>query len=989
MDAETSTLEELLRPESRELEIGGNRPLGLDAEDKVWLVLAGMVEIFAAAPRGGRTHLATAKAGELLLSLEPRTSFARAAASPGRSTSLLAVAHPGTRFLETSAAALTRLAREPRHAHSLEAAIEGWVRGLFRQVPRKDAPRHFVELDPGAEARLEEEGGVGRTVSGTVWVRHVQGRSRFLGREELTLEPSDSLFPISEETWLVGTGDCLLSCVATGHLLKSGTLWEGLRGFHEVFLRYVALQSEARDQEERQRAARRLELDRDTVRSALGQLASVLGGDSRHPPARQEGAAPLYMACRLVAEHQGIALRPTPVPTSSADGASAAGGVGPEIRRICEASRVRQRRVLLRDDWWRRDNGALVAFLKEDGDETSKTSRPVALLPVTPTTYDMVDPASSTRAPVDEAVAESLASDAYMLYPVLPERQTGARTLLRLAFRDRRRDLLMLALMGLGGGLLSVLVPVVTEQLYGRVIPGADRSQLLQMTLALAFAALGAAAFQVTRSIAVLRLTGKIDGSVQAALWDRLLGLPSAFFRRFTVGDLTSRAMGLDAIRGLLLGNVTTSFLGLVFSVFSFALLFYYSIALALLASALILILVVATALMAYLQLRYQRALLAVEGRISSLVFGLIRGIAKLRTGGAEARAYGLWAERFSEQRRLAFRVQGLANVQAVFNVIYGVFATLALFAVMGLALESGLSVSRFLAFSAAFGQVQAASLAFASLISGVLSIVPIFERLSPILEEVPEVGETKIAASELSGDIELSHVSFRYHDDGPLVLNDISMRAGPGEFVALVGPSGSGKSTCLRLLLGFERPLSGSIYYDGQDLASLDPQSVRRQIGVVLQNSRPMSGDIFTNIVGASNLGIDAAWEAVRMVGLEDDIRAMPMGMHTVVSEGAGTFSGGQVQRLMIARAIIHRPRLIFFDEATSALDNRTQNIVSRSLERLKATRIVIAHRLSTIRNADRVYVIESGRVRDGGTYDELAARDKLFAHLIQRQVV
>lgn len=985
MESEKSTLEDLLRPESRELELGGNRPLGLDEGDKVWLVLAGMVEIFSAAPRGGRTHLATAESGKLLLSLDPRASFGRAAASPHRSTTLLAVAHPGTRLLETSAPALTRLAREPRHAHLLEPAIEGWVSGLFCQVPRKDAPRHFVELGSGGEARLEEEGGVARTVSGTVWVRHVEGRSRFLGREELVLEPSDSLFPISEETWLVGDGECLLSCVATGHLLKSGTLWEGLRGFHEVFLRYVELQNETGDEEERRRVDRRFELDRETVRSAHGQLASVLGGDGRLLPAREEGVAPLFAACRLVAEHQGITLRPAPAPSS---GASATDGAGPEIRRICDASRVRQRRVLLRDDWWRRDNGALVAFLEEDGDEKSKTRRPVALLPTTPTTYDLVDPASSERTPVDEAVAEILANDAYMLYPVLPERQTGARTLLRLAFRDRRRDLVTLALMGLGGGLLSVLVPVVTEQLYGRVIPGADRSQLLQMTLALIFAAVGAAAFQVTRSIAVLRLTGKIDGSVQAAVWDRLLGLPSAFFRRFTVGDLASRAMGLDAIRGRLLGNVTTSFLSLVFSIFSFALLFYYSVELALLATVLILVLVAVTAAMAYLQLRHQRALLAVEGKIASLVFGMIRGIAKLRTGGAEARAYALWAERFTEQRSLAFRAQGLANVQAVFNVMYGVLATLALFAAMGVALESGLSVSRFLAFSAAFGQVQATSLGFASLISGLLSIVPLYERLSPILREVSEVDETKITAGELSGDIELSQVSFRYHDDGPLILNHVSFRARPGELVALVGPSGSGKSTCLRLLLGFEQPRTGSIYYDGQDLASLDPQSVRRQIGVVLQNSRPMSGDIFNNIVGASGLGIDAAWEAARMVGLEDDIKAMPMGMHTIISEGAGTFSGGQVQRLMIARAIIHRPRIVYFDEATSALDNRTQDVVSRSLERLKATRLIVAHRLSTVRNADRIYVIEDGKAIEEGTYDKLIGQGGLFARLASRQV-
>ncbi len=266
--------------------------------------------------------------------------------------------------------------------------------------------------------------------------------------------------------------------------------------------------------------------------------------------------------------------------------------------------------------------------------------------------------------------------------------------------------------------------------------------------------------------------------------------------------------------------------------------------------------------------------------------------------------------------------------------------------------------------------------------------MVPVYERLEPILETVPEVDESKSEPGELAGEIEFSHVSFRYQEDGPLILDGVSFRAGPGEFIALVGPSGAGKSTCLRLILGFEKPTVGSIYFDGQDLSGLAVQSVRRQIGVVLQSGRPMAGSIFSNIMGSANLGVDAAWEAARMAGLEEDIKAMPMGMHTVISEGAETFSGGQKQRILIARAIVHRPRIILFDEATSALDNRTQEIVSRSLEGLKATRIVIAHRLSTIQNADRIYVIDDGRVVEEGTYGDLLRNNGPFAHLAERQI-
>jgi ATP-binding cassette subfamily C protein len=298
------------------------------------------------------------------------------------------------------------------------------------------------------------------------------------------------------------------------------------------------------------------------------------------------------------------------------------------------------------------------------------------------------------------------------------------------------------------------------------------------------------------------------------------------------------------------------------------------------------------------------------------------------------------------------------------------------------------LSTGAFLAFHAAFFQFLAAALALSSAAGSVLGIVPLFERARPILETLPETSAAKGEPGALTGNIEISHAFFRYRADTPLVLRDLSLSVRPGEFVALVGASGCGKSTLFRLLLGFERLDSGAIHFDGQDLAGMNPQAVRRQIGVVLQNGQLQTGDIFENIAGTRPLTMDDAWAAARLAGLEDDIRAMPMGMHTVISEGGGGLSGGQRQRLMIARAIASRPRILLFDEATSALDNLTQAIVSRSLEQLQATRIVIAHRLSTVVKADRIFVLEAGRVVESGSYAELIAQEGLFAKLAQRQL-
>ncbi|HTG33396.1 MAG TPA: NHLP bacteriocin export ABC transporter permease/ATPase subunit [Thermoanaerobaculia bacterium] len=955
--------------ESEEVRLAGNAPLRLDATPEVWYVEAGSAEVFAVpgGREGPRVHLCSVAPGQLLC------GFQEAAAS-----SLLAVGHAGTILRRLPADRLQELARDPGTAADLAARLDGWLAGLLGGISRAAGPKVFAELRPGTETHLAEAGKAARPRDGVAWVRHLEGSSRLLGEAELALSDGN-LFPVPEGLWLVSEGEARISALGTRDLLAGEGLWPGLARFHELCLRYVALQSEKVERQDRERLERRLDLDRSSLRGAYARLASVLLPADGAGAGLQAGSDPLLAACALVGQAQGIAIR------ARAD-APAGGKLEDRLTQICAASRVRSRRVILRDDWWRRDNGPLVGFLSLDSEQKNK--RPVALLPVSSRAYEMVDPESGARVRVDATVAESLSGDAHMFYPPLPERPLTKGDLLRATFAGRRDDILTILFMGAAGGLLGMLVPILTGQLFGNVIPGADRSQLVQITLALVVAALSGSIFQLTRSIAVLRLGGKADGRMQAAVWDRLLSLPVTFFRRYTVGDLANRSLGVNAIREMLTGNVLTLLLGAVFSVFSFALLFYYSWRLALIATALVLLLSGVTAGLVYLQIRHQRALLDLQGKIASLLFGLINGIAKLRVAGAEARAYARWAERFAEQRRRTLAAQRAANIQAAYNAVYGVLTSLVIFAVVGYASTETMPIGEFLAFSAAFGQFLAAALSLVSAFSSVLTMVPLYERLSPILETVPEVDQSKAEPGDLAGEIEFSHVSFRYQGDGPLILDDVSFRAGPGEFIALVGPSGAGKSTCLRLILGFEKPTSGSIYFDGQDLAGLAVQSVRRQIGVVLQTGRPMAGSIFSNITGSSNLGIDDAWEAARAAGLEEDIKAMPMGMHTVISEGAETFSGGQKQRILIARAIVNRPRIILFDEATSALDNRTQEIVSRSLERLKATRIVIAHRLSTIQNADRIYVVDGGRVVEEGSYQDLLQRGGAFARLAERQI-
>jgi ATP-binding cassette subfamily C protein len=426
-----------------------------------------------------------------------------------------------------------------------------------------------------------------------------------------------------------------------------------------------------------------------------------------------------------------------------------------------------------------------------------------------------------------------------------------------------------------------------------------------------------------------------------------------------------------------------------VFSLVTFVLLFYYDVRLALIGTGLFLVVVAATVITAFIQLPIERKQYQVRGKVAGIVLQILTGISRLRVAGAENRALAYWAGHYSRQVRLAYRSQMVSNNLETFLSSIPVLSMMALFVAVALFPSGNLSLGAFLAFSAAFAQVMGAATSVGSTVTSILNVVPLYERSKPILEALPESFAAKGDPGLLSGRIEISHVSFRYHDDGPLVLDDVSMEIRPGEFVAFVGPSGAGKSTILRLLLGFELAEKGSIYFDDGDFAQLDRQAVRRQIGVVFQNSRLVAGDIFRNIIGSAPLTLDDAWEAARLSGLDEDIKKMPMGMHTVISEGESTLSGGQRQRLLIARAIVTRPKMLFFDEATSALDNVTQAKVANSLDSFKATRVVIAHRLSTIMNADRIYVVQSGKMVQQGKFEELLNAPGLFADLAKRQLI
>lgn len=963
-------MQEIFEKEGIALEGGGNHPMTLDDPESAYLVQSGKMDIFAVPTSSSmgtrtRTHLLRVGKGHVLFGVDCN--------APGVGMELVGVGVPGTKLRRLELSRLQQLAIEPALSRSIKMLVERWLTTLLAVPLGRLIPKDTRVLEPGKEIVVNQ----GQKVvsrKGWLWVKHLDGDSRLLGRDDIPLVSGAFSVPISEQIWLQVTAGSTLECLDTEQYFKSNPSWSDFKAFHRLFLDAVASDLATAENYERERLQTRVERDRLGKETALSQLTSLLGHKKAALAALTGKADPLLLACEIVGGASGIGFRPSRQDRSGPEQLEA-------LTDIARASGVRMRRMVLEDDWWSQDSGPLLAYRKQD-------KRPVALVPDSPRSYQMHDPVERTKIRVTRNNADSLEQFAYMFYRPFPERAISARELVTFGLRGCLRDTAMIAMMGIVGALLGLLTPVAVGIVLDTVIPEAARGRLVQIVLILLTCAVAASMFDITKRIALLRVEGKMDIALQAALWDRLLSLPTAFFRNFIAGDLASRSLGINFISQILSGVTVTAILTGLFSSLNFALLFYYDSQLALVAAVLSVAGIACVGGVSYLKVRCQRSMSEINGKISGMILQFITAIAKLRVAGAEGRAFAVWAAQFKRQREYAYKAGIVESVLQTFNATFPVVALMAIFAWVVLKGQGRLSTGHFVAFIAAFVGFQNALLQMAASLTVSLNIIPLYERLAPIIRALPETDSSKAHPGQLTGEIEVNHLKFRYIPDGPIVLNDVSFTVKAGEFVAIVGESGSGKSTLLRLLLGFETPEMGTIYYNGQDLAYVDVREVRRQIGVVLQDAKVMPGDIFNNIVGASNLTMDDAWEAARMVGLSEDIEQMPMGMNTIVSVGGDTFSGGQRQRLLIARAVVRKPNILFFDEATSALDNKTQAVVSKSLEALLTTRVVIAHRLSTIINADRILVLEGGKIVQSGSYNDLMEQEGPFAKLAKRQI-
>jgi NHLM bacteriocin system ABC transporter ATP-binding protein len=950
------------------VDAGAQRQVILGGRETLWLVVGAGADVFAVDNAGheswfyiGRVEPGAAIVGS---SREARHWLA-ARLEPGGSLRRI----PMSDLQTGEATAYSGNAIGTQRTAEVAQAVDAGLHALHGILPALPVPESAVTLPRSGRCRLA--GGAVATAAdgGVVWTTVDSGRFTINGRQREWYPGNTAALAPNES--LTADGDVTLDVRDTADLMRSGELWRRLTQHHNEYLLDVGwhISQLKTAHQTRISAARRASAEAvDNAESTLRRSAQATDATDATDGAEDHAV----FACRLVADAAGLDVVITP-------GAGSYTGGADLVTRIAVASRIRNRPIKLEQEWWKQDIGPLVGYYGPD-------RRPIALL-WRSGRYEAVDQVQGRRR-VTDRVASAIHDDTVMFYRSLRDSRVDGRALIRFGLKGAGKDIARTLLGALMAFVLGLIVPITAGAVMGEFVPNGQYGLIVQACVAIIVVAFVAAAFSMVSAISYMRFQSRLDETMQSAIWDRMLRLPARFFARTNPSDVSNAAMGVSFIHMVAAKSLNIMVMSGMLGVANFGLLLWYSVPLALLTLAMLLVQAAVFTAIGVRRAKIKNLQLKSHYVVQSQVMQFIRGLPKLRVAAAEGFAYGKWAASLSRSRDLMRSDERLGNLAAAIDAGYLPTCTLVLFLVLSGPAAGSLTLPQFLSFITAFTITLAAASQLANSAVFLTFVVPMFGMIRPILEELPETRPTGTVPSELRGEIEIANVSFRYSDSSPLVLEDLSLHIKPGEFVAIVGPTGCGKSTLLRLLIGFEEPTSGVVRYDGSSLSQLDLSALRSQCGVVLQNGKPLGGTILSNICGNGTYTVDDAWHAAKLAGLDEDIKQMPMGMHTLVSDNADTLSGGQRQRLMIALAMIRNPKILFFDEATSALDNKTQKIVASSTAKLAATRVVIAHRLSTVMEADRVVVLAKGRIRQMGSPAELLAdKDGLFYHLVQRQ--
>ena len=974
---QTTSIAELAARSGASVPCAGNLPVSLDDPDCVWFVERGAVDLFLMEVRNGVVqaapqHVLRSESGRLLPGVAPDEQ------DDDKDTTLSLVARglPGTLLKRLPASLLSEA-----HPTELAKQVDTWLIAITHTLARfaGSRPRTNALAVPGltrevpAASRLSVRRGV-------VWVSGPpRGDSLFMGMVDQaerteTSGPYEAAIPLTRTSWLTLLDDTTVSGRSTEALARQGVLVPALASFHAMALALERLNRRLAVVDDANLERARSTSRRTAERAARQRLFNIHDQPIDRDAVAEDTA--LADALQIIGRHQGIDFR---IPARSGPSGAPIG-----LADVLDASGVRARRVRFKDEgeWWRGDSNALLAFRAEDG-------RPVALLPGMFGSYREVDPADKRSVRVNAERAGALRDEAWMFYRPLPSGNAKPADLLRIALHGSAPDLARLVVAGFSGGLIKLLPALALGFVAGHVQAGGSAGALYALAVALAGFALLGALLHLLQSTAMMRLEGRSASRVEAAFWDRLMRLPPRLLHRQPAGDLAMSGMTFQNLRDGLQGIVADSLLSVVFLLPVFGVIFFHDAVLGVVALGFSLASLLVTVALGLRQVSPHGRMIGAVRRVTGRLFQIVGGIAKLRVENAEGSAFAIWAGDYREQKRAELELGGIEGHSRAFGAALPFVAGGVLLFVVATMGERNVPAGDFLVVYTVFIVFQSAIARLGESFGIVAAMLPAFDQMRPLLAAVPESEVEGEPVERLGGEILFDHVSFRYDPDGPLILDNVTIRAEPGEFIAIAGESGAGKSTLFRLALGIDRPTAGSVYYDGRDLRHLNLKQVRRMIGAVPQSVRLHPQDLWDNIV-AHHEGTTTGevWNAARAAGIESDIKAMPMGLLTMVGSSGDVLSGGESQRITIARSLIGNPRIMLLDEATNWLDNESQAEVMQNLALLTSTRVVIAHRLSTLEQADRIYVMQAGKVVQDGSFRELMEVDGVFRDLVARQL-
>lgn len=953
--------------------------INLGDPDAIYWIADGEIDIYLAEYNeshvGPYHHLYRFHEGQLIFGFEKQTSAAKCHA--------YAKCFTFSQIYKISIKKLLQLLKNTDQVSSKEQSnlknhlathVERWVTGLMQHALLDMPPLHYDVVPSQAHFCFIQESCVS-TKDDLLWMNISQSCCYLYGLSNLAFPPSKLWVPVVNKAWFMAEARAEIKTLPTNKLALNPQYFESILHFNDFISTLFQEKIKQRHKEEWQKAQEKIVVDQEIMRKSNIDMLRVLGETNIHSDLQVE-VDKVMQVMQYIASKINLTIKP------QTDEERALPNIQ-RLERIFNKSKISTRTVKLSDNWYKKEHGVLIGFRKFNND-------PIALSRESNGQYKAYDPGKKSIYSIDKTTAKHLQSNAYEVYDSLPKDVLNISSLLSLTLQSLAPAFAKLFFISIVISLIALVTPLSAGVLIDAVIPSANLKQLSWFAIALIVTALTIFLLSYARALLLTRLVHQTIYFLQTAVWERLIRLPFQFHQQYSAGELTFKAATfLRILMSFSIGTLEV-IITIIFSLINFFILFYISVPLGWVASLLIATNIICILLFTKIISKHELSVNCCAEKLMGCLHQIISGVSKIRLTGSEVRAYRYWSSHMLNYKTVKWKSDLLQNLLKTFLEVYPFLASGILYYSVAIShQEQLLTTGEFITFNIAFTSLLVAISSLDYIIISLVDVSSNLDRLKPVLSTRPEVHKSAQDPKTLHGHIIVDRLSFRYPDTQNLILRNISFTVESGSFVALVGASGSGKTTLLNLLLNFLQPSSGRIYFDAKDLANLDIELVRRQIGVVLQDDSLIPASIRANICGSQKFTADEVMSVLKLVGFDQDLKKMPMGIETIVNIGGGGLSGGQRQRLLIARALINKPRILFFDEATSAMDNRSQNAIIELLQGYQATRIIVAHRLSTIIHANIIIAMRDGEIVEMGKFNELMAKKGYFYELCKNQLL